>query len=261
MSGTVTVTREGDVGILTLGRTDRSNALDDVMLDALRLAVLDLADHTPRVVIAHAAGPDFCIGLDLAPENRLIGVLEGYVGKNDKYGLQERLGLFRPVIDGIGRLPCPVIAAIEGRCHGAGLELALAADFRVVAEGADLCLDGTTIGLVPFAGGITRLARLVGRARATELVLLERHLSPDEALAWGLATLVGPTGTALDVARALAAELCRTPAVALQQALLALRATEEPYERSFAAETQAGTLTMMKNLQGALGAWRKRAWK
>ncbi len=188
-------------------------------------------------------------------------MLESHVAKGDKFGLQERVGKLRPALDGIARLPCPVVAAIEGRCHGAGFELALAADFRVVADGADLCLDGTSIGLVPFAGGITRLARAVGRARATELVLLERHLSADEALAWGLATLAAPAGSALDVARALVNELCRTPAVALQQALLALRATEEPTERSFAAETQAATLTMMKNLQGALGAWRKRAWK
>ncbi len=255
------VTREGDVAVLTLARTDRSNALDERLLVALRIAVLDLADRPPRAVIVHAAGPDFCIGLDLAPENPLMGVLEAHVVKGDKYGLQERVGKLRNALDGIARLPCPVIAAIEGRCHGAGMELALAADFRVVAEGADLCLDGTGIGLVPFAGGITRLARAVGRARATEMVLLERHLSADEALSWGLATLVAPAGSALEMAHALANQLCRAPTVALQQALLALRATEEPTDRSFASETQAATLTMMKNFQGALGAWRKRAWK
>lgn len=261
MAELVQTTREGDLAIVSLGRTDRSNALDEHLLGQLRSAILALADRTPRVVILHAVGPDFCIGFDLAPENPLVGHLEGHVARNDKYGLQERIGALRPALDGIARLPCPVVVAVEGRAHGAGLELALAGDFRVLGRGADLRLDGTGIGLVPFAGGITRLSRAIGRARATELVLLERSIGAEQALAWGLATRVVDDGGALDAARALALELCRIPTTALQQALLALRAAEEPPDRSFAAETQAATLTMMKHLQDALGAWRKRAWK
>jgi 2-oxoglutaroyl-CoA hydrolase len=90
------------------------------------------------------------------------------------------------------RFPKPVIARIQGYCLGVGLELALACDFRVAAEGSQLGLPEVGLGMIPGSGGTQRLARLIGLGRAKDVVMRRRRISAEEALAWGLVSDVVP---------------------------------------------------------------------
>jgi len=108
--------------------------------------------------------------------------------------------------DLIEQHPCPVIAAIEGYCLGGGLEIASSCDYRIAGAGALFGLPEVALGALPSWGGTVRLPRIVGVARARELVLFGRRLTAEEALAWGLVNRVVPEGEAFAAARSLAVE-------------------------------------------------------
>jgi enoyl-CoA hydratase/carnithine racemase len=107
---------------------------------------------------------------------------------------------FRGAFDALGSISRPVIAAIEGFALGGGFELALACDLRVASESARLGFPEILLGIFPGAGGTQRLARLVGPAKAKELVWSGRQVKPEEALALGVVDRVVPAGGALDAA-------------------------------------------------------------
>ncbi|MCW2954970.1 MAG: enoyl-CoA hydratase/isomerase family protein [Conexibacter sp.] len=126
-------------------------------------------------------------------------------------------------------LPCPAIAAIEGACLGGGLELALACDIRVVAEGALLGLPEVTVGIIAGAGGTQRLPRAIGQARARELLLTGRRFSGVEAGTLGLANHVVAGGEAVATALGIARSLADGATEAIQATKrLALTATDQP---------------------------------
>jgi methylglutaconyl-CoA hydratase len=102
--------------------------------------------------------------------------------------------LYRSELGPLDRSPKPVVAAINGAALGGGLELALCCDLRVAVDSAQLGLPETTLGIIPGAGGTQRLPRVVGEARAKEMILLGRRLTAHEALAWGLVNRVTPAG-------------------------------------------------------------------
>jgi len=106
-----------------------------------------------------------------------------------------QVDLYRSELGPLDRSSKPVVAALNGVAYGGGLELALIADLRVAAAHALLALPETTLGIIPGAGGTQRLPRLVGEARAKEMILLGRKLTAQEALAWGLVNRVTPEGT------------------------------------------------------------------
>jgi enoyl-CoA hydratase/carnithine racemase len=118
--------------------------------------------------------------------------------------------------------PQPVVAALNGAALGGGLELALACDLRVCADEAVLGLPEVSLGIIPGAGGTQRLARLVGVARAKDLVLTARRIGAAEALGMGLVSRVVPAARLLDEALALAAEVARNAPVSLRQAKRAI---------------------------------------
>ncbi len=107
---------------------------------------------------------------------------------------------FRAAFDALGSIPRPVIAAIEGFALGGGFELALACDLRVAGDGVRLGFPEIQLGIFPGAGGTQRLSRLVGPARAKDLIWSGRHVKADEALALGLVDRIVPAGGALDAA-------------------------------------------------------------
>jgi enoyl-CoA hydratase/carnithine racemase len=107
------------------------------------------------------------------------------------------VGLYRSELGVLDRSPKPVVAALNGVAFGGGLELALIADLRVAAAHAELALPETTLGIIPGAGGTQRLPRVVGEARAKEMILLGRKLGAAEALAWGLVNRVSPAGVSV----------------------------------------------------------------
>jgi len=122
----------------------------------------------------------------------------------------------------VARIGKPVIAAINGYALGGGCELALCADFRVAGEGATLGQPEITLGIIPGAGGTQRLSRLIGPAKAKDLIFTGRHVGAAEALAIGLVDTVVPDAEVYPAARELAARFVNGPAVALRAAKQAI---------------------------------------
>ena len=122
----------------------------------------------------------------------------------------------------LARIPKPVIAAVTGYALGGGLELALTADFRVLGDSARVGQPEILLGVIPGAGGTQRLSRLIGPAKAKELIFSGRHVRADEALALGIADRVVPADTVYEEAKRWAAEYAQGPAVALAAAKTAV---------------------------------------
>ncbi len=129
----------------------------------------------------------------------------------------------RAALRGLEQAPQPVVAALNGAALGGGLELALACDLRVMAETAEVGLPEVSLGIIPGAGGTQRLARLVGVARAKDLVLTARRIGAEEAYRMGLVCRVAPTRAGVVAAALdLAATVARNAPVSLRQAKRAI---------------------------------------
>jgi methylglutaconyl-CoA hydratase len=230
-SSSLLVRREEGIVFATLNRPDKLNALNKEIFDELSALVARLeTDKTARVVILSGAGEkSFCVGADLK-ERQGMGekdVLARFSFVRDLYLRLEKLGV-------------PVIAAIDGICLGGGLELALAADLRLCGAGSQLGFPEVDLAIIPGNGGTQRLSRVVGMAKALELVLLGRRLSASEALAVGLVHQVVPANEAVNEARKWAAKLLQSGPLALRQAKYAIRAgLERPLEQALVLETEA----------------------
>jgi enoyl-CoA hydratase/carnithine racemase len=135
-------------------------------------------------VLTGAGDKAFCAGADLKER----------AGMSDEQ-VREQLGLYRSELSWLSEAPFVTVAAINGAALGGGLELALCCDLRVAAEGAVLGLPETGLGIIPAAGGTQRLPRLVGTAKAIELVLRQTRLSAREALDLGLVNRVTKAGS------------------------------------------------------------------
>lgn len=209
----VTVVREGAVATVTIDRPERLNALDTATVAELKRIWSDLAsDREIRACVLTGAGNKaFVAGADIAELASLGGPeAEAYAASGQSLMWQ---------IENLGK---PVIAAINGFALGGGLELALACTVRWAASGARLGLPETGLGLIPGFGGTQRLPRLVGRGRATEMILGGDPIKADQALAWGLVTRVLEPDELLAQVQAFAAGLAQRPAVALRSALKAV---------------------------------------
>ncbi|MEO8878232.1 MAG: enoyl-CoA hydratase-related protein [Polyangiaceae bacterium] len=171
----------GTVAVWTIDRPDRMNSLSRDLLLALGKLARDAASdvRVKAIVITGAGDKAFCAGADLKERQGM--------SEND---IRVQVELYRSELGPLDRSPKPVIAAINGVALGGGLELALVCDLRVAATHAVLGLPETSLGIIPGAGGTQRLPRIVGDARAKEMILLGRRLTAEEALAWGLVNRV-----------------------------------------------------------------------
>lgn len=225
------VERRDDVALLCLDRPDRMNALSRSLLEELAEQGERLANDTSlrAVAITGSGERAFCAGADLKERAGL-----------DEAQVLELLQLFRRAFGWLDELGVPSIAAINGVALGGGLELALACDLRVAHESALLGLPETSLGIIPGAGGTQRLPRVVGRTKATELILLARRLTAAEAHAIGLVHHVITGGVNFVDAVFEYIEPIRNGApIAQRAALKALRAAELPLEEGLAAELRA----------------------
>jgi enoyl-CoA hydratase len=171
------------------------NALSRAVLGELASTAAALrADESVKAVVVTGEGKAFAAGADIS-----------------EFGDRERAGeigaAFRAAFDAVAAIPRPVIAAVHGVALGGGMELALACDLRLAADSARLGQPEILLGIIPGAGGTQRLPRLVGPARAKELIWSGRQVKADEALAIGLVDRVVPADDLPDAARAWADEL------------------------------------------------------
>jgi enoyl-CoA hydratase/carnithine racemase len=225
----VSLARRGRVAVLTLDREARMNALSRATILALGRYGRELAvdPSIDAIVVTGAGDKAFCAGADLKERQGM--------SEND---VRVQVGLYRTELGPLDRSPKPVVAAINGVAFGGGLELALVCDLRVAAPHALLALPETTLGIIPGAGGTQRLPRIVGEARAKELILLGRKLDAREALAWGLVNRISPEGTSvLEDTLAWLAPVAGGAPIALGAALGAIDASfEVPLERGLEIE-------------------------
>ena len=197
---------EAGVLVLTLNRPEVRNALDDELTRALSAALNDAAsDPGTRAIILTGAGESFCAGGDL--------------GRFEREWTPSAFRLhshrLTALIEEIEQLEKPVIAAINGVVTGAGTQLALACDIRLAATSARIIFREGRLGIIPSHGGITRLVKLVGLARARDVLLGGEELSAAEGERFGLLSAIVPDGTVVQAAR--------------ERARLALRRSTEAY--------------------------------
>jgi enoyl-CoA hydratase/carnithine racemase len=182
----VEVTREESVAVVTLNRPP-VNAMTEDFARELGEAFSQCADPEIRSVVV-TGQPHFAAGADI---KGFQATFDAGVEERSAWTLQESIGILES-------LEKPTIAAVHGYALGGGLELAMGADFRFLADDARVGQPEILLGLIPGAGGTQRLARLVGYQRAKELVLTGRQVDANEALEIGLADRVLPSAELLD---------------------------------------------------------------
>lgn len=248
----VRVDHDGPVGRIVLERPERHNAQTPRMWEELRAAADDLAARPDvRVVLLTGSGPSFSSGLDL-DERREGGLLHqaATLAPAEATALIERLQKdFRR----LSASPFPVVAAVHGNALGAGLQLALSADIRIVAEDAVLAVAELGLGVVPDLGATTDLPRLIGLERALDLILSARRFSGSEAVDMGLALRAVPAADLEAVALEYARRLAGAPRLALHRAKEATREPDPAASLAIAARGQVECVRAAMTSAGRAG--------
>jgi enoyl-CoA hydratase/carnithine racemase len=231
----VRLDRVGPVATVTLCRPDVLNAQTPPMWDTLRGYGRDLPGDV-RVVVVRGEGRAFSAGLDLTA----AGDATGDLARLPPDAAADRIAGYQEAFSWLRRPDLISIAAVQGHAIGAGFQLALACDFRVLAEDAQFTMAEVTLGLVPDLGGTKRLAELVGFARALEICVTGRRIPAAEADRIGLANLVVPR-TELDAAvdDLVAAVLAGSRDAVVEIKALLAGAGERTYPAQAAAEREA----------------------
>jgi enoyl-CoA hydratase/carnithine racemase len=221
---------------ITLNRPDARNALSrDVNLSLIDLsAELEDRRDVRAIVITGSGDKAFCAGADLK-ERRGVSASE-----TGPY-----LNAISGAINGWAESRKPTVCAMNGSAYGGGLELALACDFRILVEGAEVGLTEVKLGIMPGAGGTQRLPRLIGEARAKELILLGRRISAARALEIGLVHQVVPRAGLKAAVDALLAELATSAPLSLHYAKSAIeRGHGKPLAEGLDIERECYEMTL-----------------
>lgn len=201
---TLQIEVDGDLGILTLNRPDAFNAMSPELIEELTTAMAWLADEAPiRALIITGAGPAFCAGGDITWFRKGMEDPEIDISANVRRGAE---ALHMAIID-LRRIKVPVIGAINGPAAGAGFSLALACDIRIAADGAFFAPAYGRIGASPDGGMTYFLPRVIGPAKALEMLLDDPNLPAAEALEQGIVSEVVSSDELMPRARERAAEL------------------------------------------------------
>ena len=226
------LTRRDEFALLTLDRPAALNALSNAVLDELDAAFDEIAASDARALLVTGAGDKaFCAGADITE-------LMGRALSDDKRAAERGQAIFAK----LDRLPILSVALINGIAMGGGLELALACSFRLATRNARLALPEIKLGLIPGYGGTQRLPRLVGEARALEMILSGRAVDAEEALRIGLVNRLSD-GDPVAAGIAFAREMTRHSLPVLAFARAAVRsAGAVPLAEGLAIEAQLSTL-------------------
>jgi len=214
MDAKVLLTEERNgIAMLTLNRPEVMNSFNLELLHALKEEI-DALKFNPgiRVVIITGAGQKaFCAGADLKERTTM-----------SEFQVKSFIFTIRNLFTSIENLNKPVIAAINGVALGGGTELSLACDIRIASLNASMGLTETRLAIIPGAGGTQRLPRLIGRGKAKELIFTGRRVSAEEALQIGLVNQICEPESLLDECLRMAAMICETGPIAIEQAKYAI---------------------------------------
>jgi enoyl-CoA hydratase/carnithine racemase len=201
--------------------------MSHAMWSGLERAVGELERSLPRVVVVTGGGDKaFCAGMDVNPDNPDSAALLTAMQEKNRAPVVDMLGRLRGVLDRLVGLPVPVIAAVNGVAFGGGAEMAVRCDLRVMDPAATIAFSEVRLGLMPDWGGGVALTRVIGRARAADLILTARRVAADEALALGLVNRVSAPSGCLAEATALAGSIAENGPRAIRAALRVLRRIE-----------------------------------
>jgi len=205
---------QNQIAVVTLNRPETLNALNFGMLEELERTVERLRyDRNVRIVIFTGAGEKaFSAGADLKERKNLT---------DDE--VRRNVNKTRTLFQRISELPKPTIAAVNGYAFGGGFELMLACDLRIAAKTAVMGLTETSLAIIPGAGGTQRLPRLIGEARAKELIFAARKITAEEAYLYGILNKIAEPDELMDVCFQLAGEILQNGPLAVQQAKMAIR--------------------------------------
>ncbi len=241
MTDVLLVERVDGTATITLNRPDSLNSLDVALKQALHDTLADLAgDASCRAILLTGAGRAFCVGQDLRQH---IETLES--GSVDPLATVREH--YNPLATLLGEMSKPVVAAIRGMAAGAGASLAMLADFRVGGPSTGFLMAFANVGLAGDTGASWALPRLVGHAKATELMMLAEPVKAPEALRLGLLNrLVDDDEQVLPQARALASRLASGPTIAYGQIKRQLRiggtgTLAEALEAEYEAQVASGS--------------------
>jgi len=222
---------QGAIARITLNRPEKLNALDPEMLAALEDAVSQAEQSREvRAIVLEAAGEKaFCVGADILAWTALSPL--------DMWSQWVRRG--HRVFDRLERAKQPVICAIQGFAYGGGLELALACDIRIVTDAARFAMPEVKLGTVPGWGGTDRLPKLIGSARAKQMIFTGEPIAAEVAERWGLANEVVPTASLADRVTKLAEKIAGNAPVAVQTAKQLIANSSSATLESLAAAVNA----------------------
>jgi methylglutaconyl-CoA hydratase len=227
----VRLERRAGIAIVTIDRADRMNALSRAAVERIGEIGRKLAgDPSVRACVLTGAGDKaFCAGADLKERQGMT-----------REQVREMLALYQSELGWLAGSDFPTIAAINGVAVGGGLELALSCDLRCMTEQATLGLPETALGIIPGAGGTQRLPRLIGPARALDLILTARRIGAQEALSLGLVNRVFPDAASLlDSTHKWLLPLADGAPIAQRAALAAVRAAARlPLEQGLTFERE-----------------------
>ncbi len=256
--GGVRLALAGPVATVTLDRPDVLNAQTPATWQALR-HIGEQLDPDVRVVVVRGAGRAFSAGLDRRmftgePVDGEPGGLPGMLALPPEEA-DARIASYQAGFTWLSDPARVTIAAVQGHAIGAGFQLALACDFRVLTEDAQFCMAETGLGLVPDLGGTLPLVRLVGYSRAAEICVTSRRVPADESLRIGLANSVVPAAELDATVEALVASVLKPMAGAVTEtlALVTSAASGVPFADQLAAE-RAAQLRRLRSLAEVVSA-------
>jgi len=200
------------VGVITLQRPEKRNAINQEVLEGLQKAFSDLSENVAvKIILLQGAGAVFSAGIDF----NFLATVARDDGRAPGIRLREGIDYIHTVLNRIERIEKPVVAKIHGFCGGLGLELALTADFRIASRGASLGLPEIILGLIPDCGGTTRLTRLLGPGWAKELIMTGDMIPAQRAYEIGLVHQVCLDEQLEETTRAFLQKLLQRPLLAM----------------------------------------------
>lgn len=216
----VTYHRDDHIGVITLNRPEKRNALNPVVWDALDRAIgMAEEDGEARVVLLRGEGQSFCAGLDLSPENELFSAVNKPPDATQKIWFFKEVRKTQDIHTRLERISKPTIALIHGHCLGAGLELVLCCDIRLCSQETLFAFPEAKLGFITDVGGLQRLPRIVGKGHAKEIAFRGHRFDAKRAQTIDLVNDVFPDKETLEIkGREMAEEIAGNPPLAVQGA-------------------------------------------